>query len=610
MNPQEVLTVAEAISIEKRVPLETVFEAIESALAEATRRSYEEKQKMSIGVRIAVDRKSGEYSTFRTWEVREKHDDAEHEEGEGDSDAAAGRTDDAVRSTDATVRGIGAAGRGTGATARGISATARGTGATARGTGAAARGTGAAARGTGAAARGTGAAARGTGAAAWGAAAEDADEPAAFDPDLHLLPDDTRAAGLELGGSYEEPMENMEFGRVAAQYARQVMVRRVRDAERAQIREEYQNRIGELLNGSVDRVLRDGYILTLSDNVDAYLPRANTLSDERFHVGDTVRAILEELDAENHGPQLVLSRTSPAMLIELFRLEIPEVAERVIEIRAVAREPGSRAKIAVKTNDGRIDPVGVCVGMRGSRVLAVSDQLNGERVDIVLWDDNSAQLVINALAPAEVESVILDEESMTIEAVVKEESLAQAVGVRGENVRLASRLIGWQIDIMNVEQAAQKQHSESSRSAAGLAWKLDVEMAVGEQLQAAGLASLEDIALKPIEELTAIPGMDENMALAMQEKANDMLLQRELGDPDAAGEEEDAGGLLQLEGMDRKLLQVLAERGICTMEDLAEQAVDDLLEIEGMDEERAGFLIMTAREPWFAEQPLEGTDPQ
>ena len=558
MDPKEVLTVAEAISIEKQVPLETVFEAIESALAEATRRSYEDMNKSSISVRIAVDRKTGNYKTFRTWTVREPDliedaEDAEDaENGENGENGEKGDSDSMSAGQDASAE---------------------------------------------------------RSASAEQEADIHAEAVEVFDPELHLPPDDDRAAGLEVGGVYEESMHNMKFGRIAAQHARQVIVRRVRDAERAQVREEYQGRLGELLNGTIERVMRDGYILKLSDNVDAYLPRASTIGDEHFHSGDTVRGILEKLEPENRGPQLVLSRTIAAMVMELFRLEVPEVAEGVIEIRTVAREPGSRAKIAVKTNDGRIDPVSVCVGMRGSRVLAVSEQLNGERVDIVQWDDSPAQMVINALAPAEVESVVLDEENLVIEAVVREEGLPQAVGVRGENVRLASKVIGWRIDIMSVAQAAEKRESESSRNATTLAWKLDVDTAVGEQLVAAGLTALEDIALKPVEALTALEGVDESLAAAIQEKANDILLMQELGDTEEIREEEKAAsGLLQLEGMDKDLMQALAERGILTVENLAEQAVDDLLGIAGMDEEKAGFLIMAAREPWFAEQSQENTD--
>ena len=561
MDPKEVLTVAEAISIEKQVPLETVFEAIESALAEATRRSYEDMNKSSISVRIAVDRKTGNYKTFRTWTVCDPELIEDAEDGE---DGEKSDSDSVSAGQEAPAEGSASAEQ---------EAPAEGS------------------------------------ASAEQEADIHAEAAEVFDPELHLRPDDDRAAGLEVGGVYEESMNNMKFGRIAAQHARQVIVRRVRDAERAQVREEYQGRLGELLNGTIERVMRDGYILKLSDNVDAYLPRAGTIGDEHFHSGDTVRGILEKLEPENRGPQLVLSRTIPAMVMELFRLEVPEVAEGVIEIRTVAREPGSRAKIAVKTNDGRIDPVSVCVGMRGSRVLAVSEQLNGERVDIVQWDDSPAQMVINALAPAEVESVVLDEENLVIEAVVREEGLPQAVGVRGENVRLASKVIGWRIDIMSVEQAAEKRESESSRSATTLAWKLDVDTAVGEQLVAAGLTALEDIALKPVEALTALEGVDESLAAAIQEKANDILLMQELGDTEEIREEEKAAsGLLQLEGMDKDLMQALAERGILTVENLAEQAVDDLLGIAGMDEEKAGFLIMAAREPWFAEQSQENTD--
>ena len=320
---------------------------------------------------------------------------------------------------------------------------------------------------------------------------------------------------------------------------------------------------------------------------------------ETFRVGDRIRAVLKEIQPEARGPQLIMSRTCPEMLIELFKIEVPEIAEQVIDIRGAARDPGLRAKIAVKTNDGRIDPVGACVGMRGSRVQAVSNELDGERVDIILWDDNPAQLVINAMAPAEVESIVVDEDTNTMDVAVAEDNLAQAIGRGGQNVRLASQLTGWNINVMSLEDAQAKQEQEAGTTIARFMEALDVDEDVAFVLVEEGFTTLEEIAYVPLEEMMAIEGFDKDTAEELRARAKDALLTQAIASEERLDAVEPAEDLLNMEGMDRHLAFQLASHGIVTMEDLAEQAVEDLLEIEGMDAKRAGQLILTARAPWF-----------
>ena len=321
---------------------------------------------------------------------------------------------------------------------------------------------------------------------------------------------------------------------------------------------------------------------------------------EAFRINDRVRAILIEVSPEARGPQLILSRICNEMLIELFKVEVPEISEQVIEIRAAARDPGSRAKIAVKTNDGRIDPVGACVGMRGSRVQAVSNELMNERVDIVLWDDNQAQLVINAMAPAEVESIVVDEDSRTMDVAVADDNLAQAIGRNGQNVRLASALTGWIINVMSTEDANLKQEEEAGKVMQMFIDSLEVDEDVGLVLVEEGFTSLEEVAYVPLEEMVAIEGFDEDIAEELRARAKDALLTSAIASQEHAAEP--AEDLLQMEGMDKALAYQLAGLGVITMEDLAEQAIEDIIELEGLDEERAGELIMAARAPWFAEE--------
>jgi N utilization substance protein A len=410
------------------------------------------------------------------------------------------------------------------------------------------------------------------------------------------------SADLKAGDVHEELVENVGFGRIAAQTAKQVIVQKVREAERAQIVDEYKSRVGELINGTVKKVTRDSIIVDLGSNAEALLPREELVGREVFRINDRVRAILADVRPEARGPQLFLSRACPEMLIELFKIEVPEVSEEVIEIRAAARDPGSRAKIAVKTNDGRIDPVGACVGMRGSRVQAVSGELGNERVDIILWDDNPAQLVINAMAPAEVESIVVDEDTHTMDVGVADDNLAQAIGRAGQNVRLAAQLTGWTINVMAVEEMAAKHEQESGHIISYFVDALDVGEDIAEVLVEEGFTTLEEVAYVPLEEMMSIEGFDEDIAQELRARAKDALLTQAIASEEVLDSAEPAEDLLSMDGMEKHLAFILASRGIVTMEDLAEQAIEDLLDIEDMTKERAGELIMTARAPWFADE--------
>ncbi|MBK8288668.1 MAG: transcription termination/antitermination protein NusA [Cellvibrionales bacterium] len=406
-------------------------------------------------------------------------------------------------------------------------------------------------------------------------------------------------ANLKAGDVYEEVVDNVGFGRIAAQIAKQVIVQKVREAERAQMVEMYRHRIGELVNGTVKKVTRDNIIVDLGGNAEAILPRENLVGRELFRMNDRARAVLLEIRQDQRGPQLILSRSCPEMLIELFKIEVPEIAEQVIEIRAAARDPGSRAKIAVKTNDGRIDPVGACVGMRGSRVQAVSGELDNERIDIVLWNDNPAQLVINAMAPAEVESIVMDEDTRTMDVAVAEENLAQAIGRGGQNVKLATQLTGWAINVMSVEEAEARQQQEAGSILELFMEALEVDEDVAAVLIEEGFASLEEVAYVPLDEMMTIEGFDEEIATELRNRAKDALLTRALASEEKVGGQP-AADLLEMEGMNDVLAYKLASNGICTMEELAEQAVDDVLEIAPeLGEEKIASLIMTARAPWF-----------
>lgn len=490
---KDILLVAEAVSNEKGVAERVIFEAMEQALAMATKKRFDENS----NIRVTIDQRTGEYQTFRWWEV--VADDQLAELG-----------------TQFTL--------------------------------------------------------------------EEAHE---VNP------------ALNAGDIHEEQIENAEFGRIAAQAAKQVIVQKVRDAERALIAKQYEHRVGELLAGIVKKVTRDHIIVDLGNNAEGLLPREELVGREVFRLNDRVRAVLSEINLEGRGPVLQMSRKCTAMLIQLFRIEVPEIAEQVIEIRAAARDAGARAKIAVKTNDGRIDPIGACVGMRGARVQAVSGELDGERIDIVLWDDNPAQLVINAMAPAEVESIIVDEDSHTMDVAVASDNLAQAIGRGGQNVRLASELTGWNINVMSVDEIQAKQEEEAGNTLEQFMDRLGIDEDVATVLVEEGFSTLEEVAYVPLEELAGIEGFDEEIAEELRARAKDALLTRALASEEELVQASPAEDLLAMDGMDKTLAYKLAARGIVTMEDLAEQSVDDLLEIEDLIPERAAELIMTARAPWF-----------
>jgi len=492
---KEILLVAEAVSNEKGVSEEIIFEAIELALATAAKKRYDEDSE----IEVSIDRQSGDYVTKRRWLVVPD-------------------TELALLGTQLTT-----------------------------------------------------------------------EEALEMDP------------SLKPGDIHEEIIENVDFGRIAAQTAKQVIVQRVRDAERAQIVDQYRDRVGELLAGMVKKVTRDNIIVDLGNNAEGLLPRGELVGRETFRINDRVRAVLLEINTESRGPQLILSRACKEMLVELFKIEVPEISEGVIQIRAAARDPGSRAKIAVKTGDQRIDPVGACVGMRGSRVQAVSNELDNERVDIILWDDNPAQLVINAMSPAEVESIVVDEDSNTMEVAVGEDNLAQAIGRGGQNVRLASDLTGWTINVMSIDEAVEKQEAEAAQVMETFMNALDVDEDVAGVLVEEGFTTLEEVAYVPLEEMMAIEGFDEDISDELRARAKDALLTMAIASEEQL-DVEPAEDLLNMDGMERHLAYVLASRGVVTMEDLAEQSIDDLIDIEDMTEERAAELIMTARAPWFAEE--------
>jgi N utilization substance protein A len=401
------------------------------------------------------------------------------------------------------------------------------------------------------------------------------------------------------GEVLEEESDSIEFGRIAAQTAKQVIVQKVREAERAQVVEAYRERLGEIISGTVKKVTRDNVIIDLGNNAEALLAREDIISRETFRVGARVRALLKEIRTENRGPQLILSRTAPEMLIELFRIEVPEIAEELIEVMAAARDPGSRAKLAVRSKDKRIDPQGACIGMRGSRVQAVSGELAGERVDIVLWDDNPAQFVINAMSPAEVAAIIVDEDAHAMDIAVGEDNLAQAIGRGGQNVRLASQLTGWTLNVMTEADIQAKQQAETGDILQHFIDELEVDEELAQVLVEEGFTSLEEIAYVPMEEMLSIDGFDEEIVSELRERAKDRLLTKAIATEEKLADAHPAEDLLSLEGMDKGLAQELAVRGVVTREDLAEQSIDDLLDIDGIDAERAGKLIMAARAHWF-----------
>ncbi|WP_281646127.1 transcription termination factor NusA [Parendozoicomonas sp. Alg238-R29] len=494
---KEILLVVESVSNEKGVPPDVIFEAIETALATATKKRYETE----VDIRVAIDRATGDYDTFRRWTI--------------------------VADQDFEI------------------------------------------------------------------------------PGAHFTLDEGKEKdeSLEIGDVWEEPVESIAFGRIAAQTAKQVIVQKVREAERRQMVDSYRDKLGDLVNGTIKKVNRDTLIVDLGNNAEAVLRKDQTIPRETFRMSTHVRALLHSVSEENRGPQLMMSRTCPEMLIELFRLEVPEIAEEVIEIRAAARDPGSRAKIAVKTNDGRIDPVGACVGMRGSRVQAVSNELGNERVDIVLWDDNPVQFVINAMQPAEVASIIVDEESHSMDLAVAEDNLAQAIGRGGQNVRLAGELTGWNLNVMTEDDAEAKQLQESDRQAQVFVEHLDVDIDLARTLVGEGFTTLEEVAYVPVEEMIGIDGFDDEVVNELRQRAKDRLLTQAIAKEERLEGAQPAEDLLGLEGLSEELAYELAAKGVKTLEDLAEQATDELEGIEGLDSEQAAELIMKARNIcWFGEE--------
>lgn len=408
--------------------------------------------------------------------------------------------------------------------------------------------------------------------------------------------EDERSKGLNIGDYYEEPLESIEFGRIGAQAAKQVILQKVREAEREQILEDFLARDEKLVTGVIKRMEKGNAIIEVG-RIESLLPREQMIPKENLRVGDRVRAYLLRIERGGRGPQLILSRITPAFLIRLFELEVPEIEEGLLEIRSAARDPGLRSKIAVKSNDQRLDPVGTCVGMRGSRVQAVTAELAGERVDIVLWSMEPAQFVINAMSPAEVSSIVVDEDAHSMDVVVEEEQLALAIGRNGQNVRLASELTGWTINILTVDQAAQKNQEEYASVSHLFMEKLDVDEEVAEILVQEGFSTLEEIAYVPLAEMLEIDAFDEDTVEELRKRARAALLTEAIAKEEKV--EEAAEDLLSLEGMDDATAHLLASKGISTMDDLAELAIDELVELTAMDEERAKALIMKAREPWF-----------
>jgi N utilization substance protein A len=403
---------------------------------------------------------------------------------------------------------------------------------------------------------------------------------------------------IQLGEYWEQPLSGLEVGRIGAQTAKQVILQKIRDAEREQILNDFLSRKEHLVTGVIKRMER-GNALIESGRLEAVLPRDQMIPKENLRIGDRVRAYIWKIDRAARGPQLILSRTAPEFLVKLFELEVPELEDGLLEIKAAARDPGSRAKIAVHSNDKRIDPIGTCVGMRGSRVQAVTSELAGERVDIVLWNPDPAQFVINALAPAEVSRITVDEEKHSMDIVVEEENLAQAIGRNGQNVRLAAELSGWELNIMTLEESEKKTEEESSRTKSVFMEKLDVDEEVADILVQEGFSTLEEVAYVPLTEMLEIESFDEATVNELRSRARNALLTQAIASEEKV--EHDIEDLLKVEGMDNDTARLLASKGVGTQEDLADYATDDLVELTGIPQERVKELIMAARAPWFAE---------
>ena len=489
---REILLLVDALAREKNVDKETVFGALELALASATKKKFQE----DVEIRAHVDRTTGEFSFFRRWQV------VPNEEFEVPSRQYM----------------------------------------------------------------------------------------------LHEAQEEKPE--IQMGEYLEEPLSGMEVGRIGAQTAKQVILQKIRDAEREQILNDFLARKESLVTGVIKRMER-GNALIESGRLESVLPRDQMIPKENLRVGDRVRALIWKIDRAARGPQLILSRTAPEFIVKLFELEVPELEDGLLEIKAAARDPGSRAKIAVHSKDARIDPIGTCVGMRGSRVQAVTSELAGERVDIVLWNPDPAQFVINALAPAEVSRITVDEEKHSMDIVVEEENLAQAIGRNGQNVRLAAELTGWELNIMTLEESEKKTEEESTRTRSVFMEKLDVDEEVADILVQEGFSTLEEVAYVPLTEMLEIEAFDEATVNELRSRARNALLTQAIASEEKV--EHDIEDLMKVEGMDNDTARLLASKGVSTQEELADYAMDDLVEVTGLDPERAKALIMAARAPWFAE---------
>ncbi|MHB1544356.1 MAG: transcription termination factor NusA [Gammaproteobacteria bacterium] len=417
--------------------------------------------------------------------------------------------------------------------------------------------------------------------------------------DIRLADAQKRTPDIAVGAHVEEPLSSIPFGRIAAQVAKQVIVQKVREAERARIIEAYRDRVGQLVSGTVKRAERGNIYLELTTGAEAVVLREETIPREMPRPGDRLRGYLRDLNADARGPLLIVSRTAPELLIELFKLEVPEIGQGLIEVKGAARDPGQRAKIAVVSRDSRIDAVGACVGMRGARVQAVSNELGGERIDIVQWDDSPVQFVINAMSPAEVRSIVMDEDSHSMDIAVDENRLSQAIGRGGQNVRLASQLTGWELNILTEVQVEEKKQTELSQSKALFVEQLNIDEEVAELLARAGFSSVEEVAYVPTGELLTISEFDDELVEQLRNRSRDLLLTQAIAAEEKREDALEASDLMTVEGIDEILANKLLKRGIATREALADLAVDDLADVEGLNLDQAGRIIMAARAPWF-----------
>jgi N utilization substance protein A len=493
---KEILYVAEALSNEKNVSKEVIYEAIELALATATRKKHHK----DMDVKVIIDTQTGDYRSFRRWEVV-SDEDYEFE-----------------------------------------------------------------------------------------------------DKQLTLEEAHKEDPELEIGDIVEEEMDSIEFGRIAAQTAKQVILQKVREAERKQVVEKYQDRVGEVLNGVVKRADRGHIFLDLGSKVEAIIPRDKGIPRESVRRGDRLRGLLVEVNEESRGPLLTLSRGAPEFLVELFKVEVPEIDQKLIEIKGAARDPGFRAKIAVFSADPKLDPIGACVGMRGSRVMSVSNELGGERIDIILWDEDPAVFVINAMAPAEIESIVVDEDRHSIDVAVAEDKLSQAIGRGGQNVRLASEITGWNINVMTADEANEKSQEEAMGFVKQFMEKLDIDEDMSVLLVQEGFTSIDEIAYVEESELLSVDGFDEDIVAELRQRARDALLTQLISNEEKLEDSKPQDDLLKLEGMNDKLAYNLAGKEIVTRDDLADLATDELMEITDLSESEASELIMEARKHWFEEE--------